>query len=62
LNNIDEIITAGVEDCIYRDNICFVEWPQKSPQLFDKDSVNVFLSIINERLREVKVETNEAWI
>jgi tRNA threonylcarbamoyladenosine biosynthesis protein TsaE len=60
LNSIEEIIGAGVEDCIYSDQICFVEWPQKSPLLFDKNSVKVFVSIINDRLREVKVETNDA--
>lgn len=59
LNSIEEIIGAGVEDCIYSNNICFVEWPEKSPLLFDKDSVNVFVSTINDKLREVKVETNE---
>lgn len=59
LNSIEEVIGAGVEDCIYSNNICFVEWPQKSPLLFDKDSLNVFVSTINDRLREVKVETNE---
>lgn len=60
LNSIEEIIGTGAEDCIYSGNICFVEWPQKSPQLFDKDNVSVFISIIDDRLREVKVETNEA--
>jgi tRNA threonylcarbamoyladenosine biosynthesis protein TsaE len=59
LNGIEEIIGAGVEDCIYSNNICFVEWPQKSPSLFDNNSVRVYVSAIDDRCRQVKVETTE---
>lgn len=31
LRDEQEIVQAGVEDCIYSGDICFVEWPQKAP-------------------------------
>jgi len=57
LNSMEEIMGAGVEDCIYSNEICFVEWPEKSSALFDKATIHVFVSTISDTLREVKVET-----
>lgn len=48
-----EIIGAGVEDCVYSGNICFVEWPQKAPGLFDENAVKVFIEAISETGRRV---------
>lgn len=52
-----EVIQAGVEDCVYSDEICFVEWPEKAPGLFDFNTVHVHIEILseNERLVHVKL-------
>jgi tRNA threonylcarbamoyladenosine biosynthesis protein TsaE len=55
LNNEQEIIQAGVEDCVYSGNICFIEWPQKAPGLFDEKAVQVHVEAIGEEEREVKI-------
>src|SRR6186713_3035514 len=39
LKDEEEAIRAGVEDCLYSDHICFVEWPEKAPGLFPSDAV-----------------------
>src|SRR5436305_3365100 len=31
-----EVVQAGVEDVVYSDTVCFVEWPEKAPHLFDE--------------------------
>ena len=36
LNSIEEIIRAGVEDCLQSGSICIVEWPEKAAELFDE--------------------------
>jgi tRNA threonylcarbamoyladenosine biosynthesis protein TsaE len=36
LKDEEEIIQAGVEDCVYSGSLCMIEWPQKAPDLFDK--------------------------
>jgi tRNA threonylcarbamoyladenosine biosynthesis protein TsaE len=43
-----EAIQAGVEDCLYSGNICLVEWPEITPNLFPEDTVHCFLTIANE--------------
>lgn len=60
LNSLEEIVAAGVEDCIYSGEICFVEWPEKAPQLLDEKTVHVFINVINATKRTVKVETTAA--
>ena len=55
LKDEEEIIQAGVEDCVYSGAICFVEWPQKAPHLFDGQSVKVEIEAISEEERRVKI-------
>lgn len=33
LKNESEVFEAGIEDCLYGDHICFVEWPERAPSL-----------------------------
>src|SRR6186713_3610681 len=45
LRDEEEALRAGVEDCLYSDHICFVEWPEKAPGLFPSDAVHVFIEV-----------------
>src|SRR6186997_252856 len=56
LNSMEEIIQAGVEDCIYSGDICFVEWPEKIPGFLNENTVKVFLEIMGDTSRQVKIE------
>ncbi len=56
LKDEQEIEQAGVEDCIYSNELCFVEWPEKAPHLFDEKTVHVFIEVPNETERGVKIE------
>jgi len=51
----EEIIQAGVEDCVYSNSICMIEWPQKAPHLFDETAVKIFIEPVNETLRSIKL-------
>ncbi len=55
LNDEEEIIQAGVEDCVYSGSLCLVEWPQKAPGLFDEEAVRVFLEPADATHRLVKL-------
>ncbi|MDQ6610385.1 MAG: tRNA (adenosine(37)-N6)-threonylcarbamoyltransferase complex ATPase subunit type 1 TsaE [Bacteroidota bacterium] len=55
LKDEEEIIQAGVEECICSGAICFVEWPQKAPDLFDEKSVKVFIEPVDETHRCIKI-------
>lgn len=55
LRDEQEIVQTGVEDCIYSNEICFVEWPDKAPGLFDQNTVHVFIEPAGELTRTVKI-------
>lgn len=55
-----EVIQAGVEDCVYSGEICFVEWPEKAPMIFDEQTVHVYINVLSENDRRVRVKLPSA--
>lgn len=55
LKDEQEIVQAGVEDCVYSGALCFVEWPDKATHLFDVNTVHVFIEAVDVTGREVKI-------
>lgn len=55
LGDEEEIIRAGVEDCVYSGALCFVEWPQKAPGLFDQTAARIYLEPVSETERRINV-------
>ena len=55
LKDEEEIVQAGVEDCVYSGAVCMVEWPQKAPDLFDEWAAQVFIEPVDATCRRVKV-------
>lgn len=55
LKDEEEVIRAGVEDCIYSDSICLVEWPEKAPHLFDDQTVDVYIEATSENERRIDI-------
>ncbi len=61
LKDDEEVVQTGVEDCVYSGDICFVEWPEKAPYLFDEEALHVVIEPVGEKERMVKVLTAEAF-
>ena len=55
LKDEEEAVRAGVEDCLYSDHVCFVEWPEKAPGLFPPGTIHVFLEVINSDTRHLTI-------
>jgi tRNA threonylcarbamoyladenosine biosynthesis protein TsaE len=55
LKDEDEAIRAGVEDCIYSNQICFVEWPEIAPAIFPEETVHVYLELVDDNTRSLKI-------
>lgn len=53
LKDEQEAINAGVEDCLYSGNLCLVEWPEITPELFPKDTVHCYLSVSGQNERKL---------
>jgi tRNA threonylcarbamoyladenosine biosynthesis protein TsaE len=56
LKDEEEAIRAGVEDCLYSDHICFVEWPDKAPAIFPPETVHVFIEVTNSDTRQLTLK------
>jgi tRNA threonylcarbamoyladenosine biosynthesis protein TsaE len=61
LNSLEEVIQAGVEECLYSGEICMLEWPEKAPELLEDSTVHVFIEPVTEDSRRIKVETPAAF-
>ena len=53
LKDEEEAIRAGIEDCIYSGEICFIEWAEKAKDLFPENVVKVFIDVVDERTRKI---------
>ena len=56
LKDEEEAIRAGVEDCLYSDHTCFIEWPEKAPGIFPDDTVHVFIEVVDSETRHLTIQ------
>ncbi|MCS7250061.1 MAG: tRNA (adenosine(37)-N6)-threonylcarbamoyltransferase complex ATPase subunit type 1 TsaE [candidate division WOR-3 bacterium] len=56
LNNIKEIDNIGLLEYIYGDGISLIEWAEKIEELLPKKRINIKISIISEKEREIEIE------
>jgi tRNA threonylcarbamoyladenosine biosynthesis protein TsaE len=50
-----EAIQAGCEDCIESGNYCFIEWPEKFPELLPEDTLHISLEAIDNKVRKLVI-------
>jgi tRNA threonylcarbamoyladenosine biosynthesis protein TsaE len=55
IKNEEEAISAGIEDCLYSGNICFIEWPQKAPHILPSDTVYIYIEVLTKNKRLLKI-------
>jgi tRNA threonylcarbamoyladenosine biosynthesis protein TsaE len=58
LRDENEAVLAGIEDCLYGDHICLVEWPEKIPSLLPEDTMHVFIEPIDNETRKLRIGDN----
>jgi tRNA threonylcarbamoyladenosine biosynthesis protein TsaE len=56
LKDEEEALQAGVEDCLYSDHICFVEWPDRAPGIFPEHTVHVHIEILDSAMRKLRID------
>ena len=56
LKDEEEAIMAGVEECFYSGNYCFVEWPEKAPTLFPESTIHCYLSSTGNIERKLQIK------
>lgn len=55
LRDEEEAIQAGVEDCLYSDHICLVEWPEKVPRLLPDNTIHVTINTSDNQTRRLLI-------
>jgi tRNA threonylcarbamoyladenosine biosynthesis protein TsaE len=56
LKDEQEAIDSGVEDALYSNDLCLVEWPSIIESLLPKPYLMIKLQAINEEKRKLKIE------
>jgi tRNA threonylcarbamoyladenosine biosynthesis protein TsaE len=57
INDEDEAIRAGVEDCLYSGKTCLVEWPEKAPSIFPEDTIHFFIEPKDAKKRRLIIQS-----
>ncbi|MET0635780.1 MAG: tRNA (adenosine(37)-N6)-threonylcarbamoyltransferase complex ATPase subunit type 1 TsaE [Chitinophagaceae bacterium] len=58
LKSAEEAIQAGVEECFYSGDPCFVEWPDRAPGIFPEETAQVSIQIMDSVTRRLQIERN----
>ena len=53
LKNEEEALRAGVEDCLNSGSICLVEWPDRAPGIFPKETLGISLELLDPVTRKL---------
>jgi tRNA threonylcarbamoyladenosine biosynthesis protein TsaE len=55
LKSEEEAINAGVEDALQQGDLCFVEWPEKAPDLLPDDVLNITIELLDVATRQIRI-------
>lgn len=53
LKNIQEALDIGIEQLLYDDNYCFIEWPELIEDLLPEDVVRIKIEALNNSTRKI---------
>ena len=56
LDDEEEAVRAGVEDCLYSGKTCLVEWPEKAPSIFPEDTIHIFVEPLSNNTRRLIIQ------
>lgn len=54
----EEAYDMGIEDYLYSNNWCLIEWPENVKNLLPLDAVDVTINLLENGQRNIKLKTN----
>jgi tRNA threonylcarbamoyladenosine biosynthesis protein TsaE len=51
-----EALDIGIEEYIYSGNYCFIEWPEKIPDLLPMHYISIKIKLTNDNARHLTIE------
>ena len=56
LNSEEEAYDMGLDEYFYSDNWCFIEWPEKTPNLIPINHAAIYMKLNNDGSRELTLK------
>ena len=59
IENEEEAYDMGIEDYLYSNNWCVIEWPENVENLLPLETVAIHISLLENGKRHIQLKTNE---
>lgn len=59
LNSLDEALDIGIEELLYQNVICFIEWPEKIFELLPDNTIWVYLRVEEDLSRTITIKNDD---
>jgi tRNA threonylcarbamoyladenosine biosynthesis protein TsaE len=56
LNSIDEVYDIGIEELLYQNVVCFIEWPEKMQEMLPDNTIWVYLRVEEDLSRIITIK------
>jgi tRNA threonylcarbamoyladenosine biosynthesis protein TsaE len=56
IEDVEEIYSIGIEDYLYSNSYCLIEWPEKVETMLSEDTNRIFLEEKEDKLRILKLK------
>ena len=56
IENEEEVFDIGIEEYLFNNNWCFIEWPEKVENLLPLESVEIYLSLNEDSTRTIQIK------
>ena len=56
LKDEEEAIRAGIEDCLYSDSICLLEWPDRAAGIFPGNTLHIYIKVTDSDSRKLRLD------
>ena len=60
VNSVAESCSLGLEDYLYRDGICVIEWAERAREILPEERLWIVARYLDENRRELALESNGA--
>ena len=56
LNSIEEVYDIGIEELLYQNVVCFIEWPEKMLEMLPDNTIWVYLRVEEDLSRIITIK------
>lgn len=61
LESLDELLTLGLDDYFYSDDVCVVEWPERAEMLLPEERLWIEMRAVDDAKRSLLIRAEGDW-